>query len=526
MSDKASPVRRPIGRPIRWWPAAVVLILFGGFLARTWWLLDQTRQYSVMQTIAAVLLALVLLLLWLLLASRAPWKWRLTALGLAILAGFGASQMMTIRGVSGDLVPILGLKGRSERDSAALAPVASEDRAVRASGRFEGSVRGDYPQFLGPSRNASVTGVELARDWDAAPPREIWRRAVGAGWSGFAVAGDWAITQEQDGDEEQVVAYGLETGAERWRHADPTRYETTIGGMGPRSTPTIADGAVYTLGATGILNALELATGKRLWSHDILKENGARNREWGKSCSPLVVDGLVVVSAGGVSNQSLVAYDRATGELAWAAGTDTSSYSSPVLAELAGRRQILMRNQGSMTAHDPATGKILWSENWSAEQPNVAVPLLLGGNRVLFSSGYGIGSKLFEIAESNGTLEPRLLWESPRLKAKFTNLVAHRGFVYGLDDGVLVCLDPSTGERCWKKGRYGHGQMILAQDLLLLTTEKGEVVLIEPNPDELRELGRIAPFEGKTWNPAALAGSLLLLRTDKEAVLYELPVQG
>lgn len=503
---------------LRWWPAAVVLILFAGFLLRAWWLLDQTRQDKVMQTMAAVVFALILLLVWFLLASRAPWKWRLTALGLAAVAGLAGSQLMTIRGVSGDLVPIFSFKGGSSADSGG--------EMLRTGARLEGAAIGDYPQFLGPNRNATVGGVPLSRDWESSPPREIWRRKVGPAWSGFAVTGDWAITQEQHGEEEQVVAYDLATGAVRWRHADATRYDTTIGGVGPRSTPTIADGTVYTLGATGLLNALDLESGQALWSHDVLKEHGAQNREWGKSCSPLIVEDLVVVSAGGVANQSLVAYDRTTGRLVWAAGTDTSSYSSPVLAVLAGREQILMRNQSSMAAHDPATGEVLWSKDWPAEQPNVAVPLLLGNDRVLFSTGYGVGSKVYQVSENESGIDAELIWESPRMKAKFTNLVEREGFVYGLDDGVMVCLDPATGERCWKRGRYGHGQMILAEDLLLLTSEKGEVVLIEPDPQELRVLGTFAPFEGKTWNPPALAGSLLLVRSDSEAALYQLPVVG
>ena len=504
-------------RPLRWWPAAVVGVLFLGFLARSWWLVDQSRQDKVMQSMAVTSIALILLLAWFLLASRAPWKWRVAAFGLALVAGAVGSRVLTIRGVSGDLVPILGFKGSSDRNAEA---------AVRATGRLEGTATGDYPQFLGPDRNAAVLGVSLARNWDASPPREIWRREVGSAWSAFAIAGDWAVTQEQHGDEEDVVAYDLATGEERWRHSDATRYATTIGGVGPRATPTIDGDAVFTLGANGLLNALELETGRRLWSRDLLEEHAAGNREWGKSCSPLVVGELVVASAGGTSNQSLVAYDRATGELVWAAGTDTSSYSSPVLLELAGSDQIVMRNQGSITAHDPATGTVLWSEGWPNQQPNVAVPLLLGDDRVLFSTGYGIGSKLFRVVAGEGGFEIEQLWESPRMKAKFTNLVEHQGYVYGLDDGVLVCLDPATGERCWKKGRYGHGQVILAGDLLLLTTEEGEVSLIEPNPDELRVLGSFAPFSGKSWNPPALAGSLLLLRTDREAALYELPVAG
>lgn len=505
-------------RRLRWWPALAVLALFFGFLVFTWAFKDLNRQNNVMETMAASALALVLLLVWFLVASRAPWQWRLGALAAVGVSAVVASQFLTITGVSGDLVPIIGWKGAPEARAAEV--------AIQASGPLAESPREDYPQFLGPQRNASVSGVRLARDWQASPPRQIWRREVGAAWSGFSIQGDWAVTQEQHEDQEQVVAYDLATGEVRWRHADAVRYETTIGGVGPRATPTIEGDRVYTLGATGILNALDLETGKKLWAVDILAQHGAANREWGKSCSPLVVDDLVVVSAGGVADASLVAYDRETGRLAWSAGNDTSSYSSPVLATLAGREQILIRNQNSITAHDPETGTVLWSAEWPGGQPNVAVPLVLEGDRVLLSSGYGIGSKLYRIEERNGALEATVLWTSPRLKAKFTNVVEHDGAVYGLDDGVMVCLDPETGERCWKKGRYGHGQMILSGDLLVVSTEKGEVVLIAPNPEKLDELATLEVFEGKTWNPAALAGSLLLLRTDREAALYELPVAG
>jgi outer membrane protein assembly factor BamB len=141
------------------------------------------------------------------------------------------------------------------------------------------------------------------------------------------------------------------------------------------------------------------------------------------------------------------------------------------------------------------------------------------------SAGYGIGSKLYQVAAAEGgALEASLLWESPRLKSKFANLVVHDGSVYGLDDGVLTCLDPATGERRWKAGRYGHGQVILVGTLLLVQTEEGELVLIEPSPDGLRELTRYQALDGKTWNPPALAGNLLVVRNDLEAAAYELPV--
>jgi outer membrane protein assembly factor BamB len=240
-----------------------------------------------------------------------------------------------------------------------------------------------------------------------------------------------------------------------------------------------------------------------------------------------VVDGLVVVSAGGSDGKSLVAYDQETGEIAWHAGDDRSSYASPFVTTLAGIRQIVILNSRSVVGHDPADGRVLWSHPSPGGQPSVAQPLPLPGDRLLVSIGYGVGSKLYQLsAAADGSLEAALAWETPKLKSKFANLVLHEGFVYGLDDGILVCLDPDTGKLRWKRGRYGHGQLILVDDLLLLQTETGEIVLVEPTPEEHRELARFRVMEGKVWNSPALAGPYLLVRTEQEAALFELPLAG
>ena len=458
-------------KSIRWWPAAVILTLY--VVAEMWvWLgPGGIRQIRVIHTFIVTFVAALLLLLWFLLFSRAAGRWRLVVLALVVAGLVFLQQSVTIRGVTGDLVPILGWKG-------GVANTGGAEVELRGDGGKMGVI--DYPQFLGPRRDGTLSGVELGRDWASEPPREIWRRTVGEGWSGFAVVGDRAVTQEQHGDEERVVAYELWSGRELWHDAQPGRYETTIGGVGPRATPTVVNDRVYSLGATGILTAHDLETGELVWKHDVIREHGATSPEWGKSCSPLAVDGLVVVSAGGVAGGSLVAYEAEDGELAWKAGSDRSSYSSPLLATLAGRRQILIMNQASLSGHDPASGVELWSYPWPADQPNVAGPLVLSEDLLLASSGYGVGSKVLRLAPVGDRLVPTLVWESPRLKAKFTNPVLYEGYVYGLDDGVMVCLDPETGERCWKRGRYGHGQTLLVEDLILVTTEAGEVVLLEP----------------------------------------------
>jgi outer membrane protein assembly factor BamB len=541
----------------RWWPAIVILLLGAASLVDAWFVEDTDRQFRVLQTLQTVALVVLTLLLWLLFASRLPRRVRLAVLGVVVALAILGKALFRIRGVTGDVVPILEprwtrhdappLPGPQPEDRAAAPPAGAAAPAPReeavpnpsvlepgpspaasAPGGARASALprlvGDYPQFLGPRRDGTLPDLYLARDWTGHPPRRLWRQRIGAGWSAFAVAGTLAVTQEQRGDEEFVVAYELATGKPRWSHGDKARYETTIAGIGPRATPTIVDGRVYALGGTGILNALDLSTGRRLWTHQVVEEAGAKVPDWGKSCSPLVAGGRVIVSAGGTEGRSLVAYDAGTGAKAWSGGNDRSSYSSPVLATIAGRPQILMFNHASVSAHDPETGSVLWDHGFPAEQPNVALPVPLPRDRVLLSAGYGIGAKLLEIATKNdGSLEARLVWESPRLKSKFANMIVHGGFVFGLDDGVLTCLDPETGERRWKAGRYGHGQIVLARDLLLVQTEEGEVVLVAASPDSHHELTRFRVLDGKTWNAPALAGTVLLVRSDQEAAAYELP---
>ena len=504
--DSSSP------RGIRWWPAIVVLALMLLALGRIWLLSDNILQMKFMATVAVFILGSFLLLIWLTLFSRLRWKVRLATWGVLLLAVALFFGVFRFRGVTGDVIPVFELRWKGEATT-----LTGEE--IRSPTTYS------YSQFLGSERNGIVTGVKLSRDWSTQPPRLVWRRPVGIGWSSFAVFGDAAVTQEQQGEDERIVCYDLKTAEVRWSFEYPASYASPLAGDGPRSTPTIVDGNIYAMGGTGHLHALELESGRVLWSRDVLKDNDSSVPEWGKSCSPRVVDGLVVVSAGGSDGKSLVAYDQETGEILWQGGDDRSSYASPFVATLAGIRQIVILNARSVAGHDPADGRVLWSHPSPSGQPNVAQPLPLPGDRLLVSIGYGVGSKLYQIgAAAEDSLEATLVWETPKMKSKFANLVLHDGFVYGLDDGILACLDPETGNLRWKRGRYGHGQLILVDDLLLLQTEAGEIVLVEPTPEEHRELTRFRVMDGKIWNSPALAGPYLVVRTEREAALFELPL--
>lgn len=508
---------------IRWWPVLLIAVLSLLIVAVIWAPDASHRQQQVMQTTSLLVVTLLLLVLWLLLFSRLSLKVRLVSFAAVILFLGLSAALFRIGGVSGDLVPIPEWRWTSRGH-----PSVTE-HTLQPGDQISGAATGspsDYPQFLGSGRNATLPGVRLMSDWSNHPPRLVWRQPVGAGWSAFAVAGQVAVTQEQHGEQEQVVCYDLKSGRVRWRHSDTARYESTIAGVGPRATPTIVKDRVYTFGATGILNCLDLASGRKVWSKDTLKENGAKINTWGMSCSPLVLDSLAIVSPGGPDNRSLVAYHKDTGRFIWGGGNSPAGYSSPGLATLAGIDQVLIFNRGSVAAHDPLTGQVLWQHPWpgSGSTQHVAQPVPLPGSRVFVSTGYGIGCKLFQISrDGQNGFNVSLVWETPRLKAKFTNVVHRDGYIYGLDDGVLVCLDLANGRRRWKRGRYGHGQLMMVGDLLLIQAESGDVVLVDVNPDEFKERARLSALNSKTWNNPALAGRYLLVRNDREAACYELP---
>ncbi len=367
----------------------------------------------------------------------------------------------------------------------------------------------------------------------------MWRQPIGAGWSAFSIVNGYVVTLEQRGEQELTTCYELLTGKPLWSHAEATRHETVLGGIGPRSTPTISEGKVYSLGATGILNCLDGATGEPLWTHRLLDdyhltpETDLQVVAWGRAASPLVVDGLVVVPAGGPADKpkvSLVAFDKTSGDKIWEAGDDQIAFASPTLATVSGVRQILSVNEKTVSGHDPETGKLFWSFPWeglSTQNANNSQPIAVDGNRVFVSKGYTGGSALVEVdCDDAGKWSTKPIWaDSKSMKTKFTNAIVRDGYVYGLSDGTLECIQLADGKRRWKHGRYGHGQILGVGDLLLVQAESGEVFLVAIDPTAHRELSSLAALDGKTWNNPALYGRYLLVRNGEEAACYELPLR-
>jgi outer membrane protein assembly factor BamB len=441
----------------------------------------------------------------------------------AILLGCGVFAALRTGGLSGEGDSELHWRWTQTPEERLLAQTDDEP-TTPPSVPPTGKGSANWPGFRGPGRDGVVRGAKIATDWSSSPPVELWRRPIGPGWSSVAVRDDYLYTQEQRGDDEVVACHSLTTGQPIWRHHDRARFWESNAGAGPRATPTLSNGRVYTLGATGIVNALDAASGAVVWWQNAAADTGAKLPGWGFAGSPLVVDGLVIVAAAG----KLIAYDSATGSRRWLGPARGGGYSSPHLATIDKVKQVLLLHGDGAVSVAPDTGTQLWEYTWNSD--GIVQPALTADGNVLIGSGSGLGGsgvgvRRVAIAHGPGGWTATERWTSVGLKPYFNDFVVHKGHAFGFDGSLLACIELADGKRKWKGGRYGHGQVILLadQDLLLVLSEKGEVALVAATPDEFKELARFPAIKGKTWNHPVLAGDVLVVRNDEEMAAFRCP---
>jgi outer membrane protein assembly factor BamB len=384
----------------------------------------------------------------------------------------------------------------------------------------------DWPQHLGPNRDGHSSETGLLRNWPKDGPTQVWTKDVGRGWAGPTVAGERLIVFHRVGDEEVVECLDPATGKERWKSAYRTRYVDDFNfDDGPRATPLIADGRVFTLGADGDLRAWELNSGKGIWDRNIIKDYRVPKGFFGAATSPMIADGKLLINVG-VKGAGVVAFDPATGKEIWKASDDGVSYSSPVVGKLDGEELAVFFTRQGLLALVPKSGEVRYQYPWRPRinaSVNAATPIV-SDNRVYISTSYSTGAVVLEAKK--GKLEE--VWQGDNIISNHYNTpVLVKGHLYGIDgrqeggQAQLRCVDWNTGKVKWSKEAFGCSAFIAADGLILATPENGDVVLIEPSPDSYKELARASVLNSPVRALPALSGSKLFVRDGKKLVALQ-----
>lgn len=455
-------------------------------------------------------------------------SFRRTVVGLVMASlGFGVSTLFRSDGMWGSFA--LGLQPRwlPSSETRILQSGSSRKKADASDIKLaEGLAHPEWVGYRGPNRDGQYHGSNIATNWASNPPQLIWKIPAGPGWSSFAVAGEILFTQEQRGAFETVVCYAADSGLEIWTHPVESRFDDPLGGPGPRATPTLADGALFVMGAMGHLMRLDPLTGQLVWQQDLRQVADCNPPMWGFSSSPLVVGQVVIVHAGGPGDKGILAFNVSDGKLAWTSAAGRNTYSSPQILTLDDEPLVVMATNNGLSFLDPATGNSRLNYEWAIEGYRAVQPHLVNGDSVLLPSGAGVGTRRIRISRSGDVLKTDDVWTSRDLKPDFNDLVVFDGHAYGFDLAIFTCIDLESGRRQWKGGRYGKGQVLLLseQGLLLVVSEQGEVVLLKADPKSLIELGRFQAIEGRTWNHPVLIADRLYVRNSQEAACYRVPL--
>jgi outer membrane protein assembly factor BamB len=377
----------------------------------------------------------------------------------------------------------------------------------------------EWPQFRGEGRDGFVQGAKLLGAWPEGGPKVVWRTKLGQGFAQVAVAGGRAFVGFSDETNEYVGAFDAATGRELWRQTLGPTFVQAEFGNGPRATPTVHGDVVYAFGGSGRLRALAVSDGAVKWEVDVPAALGSEVPRFGFSPSPLVVDDLLVLDVGGKTGK-LVAFDRKDGTVRWSAFEGPAGYSSPVVATLAGVRQILFA-RGNVVSGVTLDGKELWS--YQAEESVVASPIPVPGDRVFVSASGDTGCAMLAISKTETGFEARELWKNRNMRNHFNSSVLADGYIYGFDNATLKCLSVETGEMVWGKRGLGKSSLAVAGDRLVILGDLGLLIVAERTPEAYREIGSMQVLaESRAWTAPSVAGGKVFVRNHDEVACVDL----
>jgi outer membrane protein assembly factor BamB len=393
----------------------------------------------------------------------------------------------------------------------------------------------DWPQFLGPTRDGIYPGNDVASSWPKDGPPLIWQKNVGQGFSGPAVASGRVVMFHRLADKETVECLDSNSGKPIWSFDYPTKYRDDFGfDEGPRATPAIADGRVYTYGAEGMLHCIDFERGSMIWSKNVKAEARAAKGFFGIACSPLVEGDAVLLNAGGRDGAGIIAFDKKDGKVLWKATNDEASYSSPTAATVNGKRFAFVLTRANLVALDPATGSVFFQYPFRPPinaSVTAATPLVIGDS-VFISASYDTGAALLKIKEAGF----EKFWSSEdAISCHYATCVHHKGFLYGIhgrtDPGFeppasLRCIEFATGKVRWQKENFGAAVLTLAGDDLLILTERGELIRAPASPESFKESARVQVLSSQVRAHPAIADGYFYARSKDKLVCLDLRKKG
>jgi outer membrane protein assembly factor BamB len=398
-------------------------------------------------------------------------------------------------------------------------------------GAVSTALAGDWPQFLGPARNGVYDGTDISPTWPKDGPAMLWQKSVGEGFSGPVAGAGRVILFHRSDDKEIVESFDAKTGESKWTSGYPTAYRDDFGfDEGPRATPTIEGGRIYTFGAEGVLQCLDFTKGKTLWQVNTKKDFRAQKGFFGAACSPLVEGNAVLLNIGGRDGAGIVAFEKSSGKVLWKTCEDEASYSSPVAATIDGRRYAFFFTRAGLVALNPVDGAVQFQFPWRAranESVNAAAPVVVG-DTVFVSACYGTGAALLRVRDHAADT----VWSGDEsLSCHYATSVQRDGFLYGIDGRAdpgfspspsLRCIELKSGKVRWRDDSVGAATAMLAAGDLLILTEQGELVRAPATPDGFKPLARAQVFPNGMRAYPALANGFFYARSKNRLFCLDL----